>query len=97
MRELLLEQQGLCALCGTPIEAATAEADHVVPVHQAFYGQRQALQALCLECHRQDLPGVLPRHEPGEPVLPLCPRDLRLLASAAAAGLRAGEVRSDGA
>ena len=42
----------------------------------------------------QDLPGVLPRHEPGEPVLPLCPRDLRLLASAAAAGLRAGEVRS---
>ena len=52
VRELLLEQQGLCALCGTPIEAATAEADHVVPVHQAFYGQRQALQALCLECHR---------------------------------------------
>ena len=35
-----------------PIDAATAEADHVVPVHQAFYGQRQALQALCLECHR---------------------------------------------
>ena len=52
LRELLLEQQGLCALCGTPIDAATAEADHVVPVHQAFYGQRQALQALCLECHR---------------------------------------------
>ena len=52
VRELLLEQQGLCALCGTPIEAATAEADHVVPVHQAFYGQKQALQALCLECHR---------------------------------------------
>ena len=21
-----------------------------MPVHQAFYGQRQALQALCLEC-----------------------------------------------
>ena len=41
-----------CALCGTPIDAATAEADHIVPVHQAFYGQRQALQALCLECHR---------------------------------------------
>ena len=52
LRELLLEQQGLCALCGTPIDAATAEADHIVPVHQAFYGQRQALQALCLECHR---------------------------------------------
>ena len=52
VRELLLEQQGLCALCGTPIDAATAEADHVVPVHQAFYGQTQALQALCLECHR---------------------------------------------
>ena len=49
LRELLLEQQGLCALCGTPIDAATAEADHIVPVHQAFYGQRQAL---CLECHR---------------------------------------------
>ena len=29
VQELLLEQQGLCALCGTPIEAATAEADHV--------------------------------------------------------------------
>ena len=52
LRELLLEQQGLCALCGTPIDAATAEADHIVPVHQAFYGQTQALQALCLECHR---------------------------------------------
>ena len=48
LRELLLEQQGLCALCGTPIDAATAEADHIVPVHQAFYGQTQALQALCL-------------------------------------------------
>ena len=52
LRELLLEQQGLCALCGTPIDDATAEADHIVPVHQAFYGQTQALQALCLECHR---------------------------------------------
>ena len=50
LRELLLEQQGLCALCGTPIDTATAEADHIVPVHQAFYGQTQALQ--CLECHR---------------------------------------------
>ncbi|OLP77074.1 hypothetical protein AK812_SmicGene42908 [Symbiodinium microadriaticum] len=34
------------------VAAATWAADHVVPVHQAFYGQRQALQALCLECHR---------------------------------------------
>ena len=42
----------------------------------------------------QDLPGNLPRHEPGEPVLSPRPRDLRLLASAAAAGLRAGQVRS---
>ena len=42
--ELLLEQQGLCALCGTPIEAATAEADHVVP---AFYGQRGRPCRLC--------------------------------------------------
>ena len=42
----------------------------------------------------QDLSGVLPRHEPGEPVLSLCPRDLRLLASAAAAGLQNGEDRS---
>ena len=28
------------------------EFDHVVPVHQAFRGQIQELQALCLECHR---------------------------------------------
>ena len=32
--------------------------------------------------------------QPGEPALPPRPRDLRLLASAAAAGLRAGQVRS---
>ena len=30
----------------------TCEFDHVVPVHQAFRGQIQELQALCLECHR---------------------------------------------
>ena len=45
LQELVLEQRGLCALCGTPIEPAT-EADHM-PVHQAF---RHC--AWSLECHR---------------------------------------------
>ena len=49
---ILEEQQSMCNLCGAYIEAATCELDHIVPVHQAFEGQAQALQALCLECQR---------------------------------------------
>ena len=52
VQRLLQEQRGACALCAAPIDAGTCEADHVVPVHQSFFGQRQPLQALCLECHR---------------------------------------------
>ena len=52
VQRLLREQRGACALCAAPIDAGSCEADHVVPVHQSFFGQRQRLQALCLECHR---------------------------------------------
>ena len=52
VQRLLQEQRGACALCAAPIDAGSCEADHVVPVHQSFFGQRQRLQALCLECHR---------------------------------------------
>ena len=52
VQRLLREQRGACALCAAPIDAGSCEADHVVPVHQSFFGQRQPLQALCLECHR---------------------------------------------
>ena len=52
VQRLLREQRGACALCAAPIHAGSCEADHVVPVHQSFFGQRQRLQALCLECHR---------------------------------------------
>ena len=51
VRQLLQRQGGACAHCGAPIEAGGCEADHIVPVSQAFYGQTQAMQALCLECH----------------------------------------------
>ena len=81
LRELLLEQQGLCALCGTPIDAATAEADHIVPVHlrpeAGPAGFVPGVSSL------QDLPGDLPRHHSGEPVLSPRAGDLRLLAGLA--------------
>ncbi|CAE7240346.1 unnamed protein product [Symbiodinium natans] len=52
-REQILQAQGgLCNLCGAPVALGTCEFDHVVPVHQAFRGQIQEFQALCLECHR---------------------------------------------
>ena len=50
--QILAAQGGLCKLCGAPVGLGTCEFDHVVPVHQAFRGQIQELQALCLECHR---------------------------------------------
>ena len=50
--QILAVQGGLCKLCGAPVGLGTCEFDHVVPVHQAFRGQIQELQALCLECHR---------------------------------------------
>ena len=50
--QILAAQGGLCKLCGAPVGLGTCEFDHVVPVHQAFRGQIQELQALWLECHR---------------------------------------------
>ena len=43
VQRLLQEQRGACALCAAPIDAGSCEADHVVPVHQSFFGQRQRL------------------------------------------------------
>ena len=52
-RQAILEQQNsLCNSCGAEIQPGTCELDHVVPVHQAFSDDKQDLQALCLECHR---------------------------------------------
>ena len=52
-RKAILEQQNsLRNSCGAEIQPGTCELDHVVPVHQAFSGDEQVLQALCLECHR---------------------------------------------
>ena len=51
-RKTLEQQNSLCNSCGAEIQPGTCELDHVVPVHQAFSGDEQVLQALCLECHR---------------------------------------------
>ena len=92
-QRLLWEQRGACALCAARIDAGSCEADHVVPVHQSFFGQRQPLQALCLECHRAKTFLECSRHEPGEPVLPPRLRELRLLPAAASSRVRPVEMQ----
>ena len=52
-RQAILDQQNsLRNLRGAEIQLGTCKPDHVVPVRQAFCDDEQALQALCLERHR---------------------------------------------
>ena len=92
--QILAAQGGLCKLCGAPVGLGTCEFDHVVPVHQAFRGQIQELQALCLECHRTKtaLENSHATTLESRFMQPPGLRGLRPFPEAAAAGVRPAEV-----
>lgn len=50
-RQVVAEQWALCDACHDPLEAVTAEIDHVVPVAVGGTDDRENLHALCPNCH----------------------------------------------
>lgn len=50
-RQIVDEQWALCDACGEPLEARTAEIDHIVPVAAGGSNARENLHALCPNCH----------------------------------------------
>ena len=50
-RQIVSEQWAFCDACHDPLEAGTAEIDHIVPVACGGTDDPQNLHALCPNCH----------------------------------------------